>query len=92
MKNKEQKALKELKEHYQELYEVAVKEHQFGLLCVEHLKSVLNEIKVLDDKLYGLIAENGLNRHEIDKVIHAKTLFKEGHKHCKECKCLIRLY
>ena len=79
MKKKKTPAHKSAKaraEHYKELFETASKELKFKNMCTEHLYNVLDEIRTVDDKLCGLIAENGINRHNLDKVIHAKTLFK----------------
>jgi len=68
----------ELKEHYKELYETALSELKFEKLCVKHLYSVLDEILTIsDDELAKAVIENGTNRHRLDKLIHAKGLFKD---------------
>lgn len=77
MTTSKQKVAEQTRIHYQTLFETSIEELRFEKMSVAHLVSVLEEIKEVDDKLAGLIAENGINRHEIDKVIHAKELLHD---------------
>jgi hypothetical protein len=56
--------------------ESAVKELQFANLQVQHLYSVLDEIELITGTLEKAIIKNAKERHNIDKLIHAKLIFK----------------
>ncbi len=58
------------------LCEAGVWELRFELLQVEILKQALQEIKVIGkDNLSNKVAEIALERHELDKLIHARVIF-----------------
>ena len=60
----------------QDLLNSAVNELRFAMLQILHLKSTLQEIEVMtNDVLVKSIIKNGLERHEMDKLIHARTIF-----------------
>lgn len=66
----------QMKIHYEELYNTAIWELKVSWLYVEHLLSIINEIKSLNkDVLIEAIIDNWLHRHNIDKLIHARVLF-----------------
>jgi hypothetical protein len=65
-------------EHYKELFTTSVNELHFTSLQVEHLYSVLDELLTLVNGLEKTVIENALQRHELDKLIHAKLLFKDN--------------
>lgn len=54
----------------------ASKELQFYRLQVECLLGVLNEIYTFTGPLEQKVIENAKERHELDKIIHAKLIFK----------------
>jgi hypothetical protein len=54
----------------------AVKELQFANLQVQYLYSVLDEIESITGTLEKAIIKNAKERHHIDKLIHAKLIFK----------------
>lgn len=68
---------KEMHEHYKELFETAVSELKYEKMNVSFLYSLIEELEVLWDDLVKAVIENGKNRHELDKIIHAKLLFQE---------------
>ena len=68
---------KEMRDHYQELFETSVNELRFSNLQISHLKSILDEVHELGDEVVKAVIENGKNRNELDKIIHAKKLFEE---------------
>lgn len=52
-------------------------EIQFLRLSNDHLKSILDEINELsEDNFIKKVIENWLERYELDKLIHARLLFK----------------
>jgi len=59
----------------QELLSSAVKELQFANMQVEYLLSVLNELDTFCGTLEKAVIKNAKERHQIDKLIHAKILF-----------------
>ena len=88
-----------MKEHYQEerdlfrdhyvkykdLTASAISELTFKNLMVEHLLSIIDEvIEICDDELACAVLENGINRHELDKLIHAKLLFSNDKEWTKK--------
>ncbi len=71
----QKEANRELYEHYQSLFKVALREHEFGLLQVKALITALEEIEVVaDEKLIKELVELAKHRHNLDKIIHSKTL------------------
>lgn len=56
--------------------DTTISELQFALLQIEYLLSVLNEIESISDTLQKKIIDNAKERHYLDKLIHAKLLFK----------------
>ena len=58
------------------LLESAIKELQFSNLQTAYLLSVLNELESFTGTLEKAVIKNAKERHEIDKLIHAKLLFK----------------
>ena len=56
----------------------SINELRFALLQILHLKSTLQEVEAMTtDPLAKGVIENGLARHEMDKLIHARTLCAE---------------
>jgi len=70
-----QKGLKILQD--KELIEAGIGELKFEKMNVEHLKSIIDEVHTLGDKTVKMVIENGLERHVLDKIIHAKKLFNK---------------
>jgi hypothetical protein len=67
---------KELYQYYKELSDVGMTELKFKNLQVDFLYNLLDEIEsVTDSELIKSIIENGKNRYELDKIIHAKKIF-----------------
>jgi hypothetical protein len=58
------------------LLESAISELQFANLQTAYLKSVLDELESFTGTLEKAVIRNAKERHEIDKLIHAKLLFK----------------
>lgn len=72
---------KQMKEHYSDLFDVAVSELKFERLNKDFLKSLLDEVEALaTDEILLAVIENWKNRAELDNIIHLKTLFPD------ECK------
>jgi len=71
---------KELLKHYKELFTTSCNELQFARLQVEHLYSVLDELLVFVNGLEKDVIENALQKHQLDKLIHAKLLFTNPDK------------
>jgi hypothetical protein len=71
-------AAKDMKEHYEDLFNAGVRELRFKNICVEHLLTIIDEVYELtkDETIKDLI-ENGKNRHNLDKIIHAKKIFNK---------------
>lgn len=69
--------MKKKKENYYDLFESAMKHQQFYVMQVSHLTSVLDEIEVIGDELMKRLVKNAKERHEIDKMIFTRRLFKE---------------
>ena len=68
----------ELYKYYKELSDIGIGELKFERMNVEHLVSVLEEIKTFTkDELVKAVIEKELNRYNLDKIIHAKTLFNK---------------
>lgn len=66
---------KEMYQHYQELYEVALGELKFKSLSVDHLLSILEEVVVLlqnerPGMVIAKVIDNGIERYNIDRNIH----------------------
>ena len=78
LKNKEaaRKAARGMADHYKELSEVSLGELRHEKMNVEYLLSVLDEIHAMtDDELTKAVIENAKNRHNLDKIIHARDIF-----------------
>ncbi|MCK9370853.1 hypothetical protein M0R04_13165 [Candidatus Dojkabacteria bacterium] len=58
------------------LLESAISELQFANLQTAYLKSVLDELESFTGTLEKAVILNAKERHEIDKLIHAKLIFK----------------
>lgn len=68
---------KDMREHYESLLRTWVGELQFELLQVETLKNALEEITAMtNDPLAKKAAEMAIERHNVDKLIHARKLFE----------------
>lgn len=73
-KYQSQKAISETKE---ELLSTAISELKAYRLFCESLKSALQEIvEVTDDPLTKSLAENAIQRHTLDQLIHTRLIFK----------------
>ena len=71
----------ELYKHYSELYHLAVGELKFERLQTDHLQTVLGEVQELAEqgvsqKLIAKVIENGIERRNLDKLIHTDLIFK----------------
>lgn len=55
----------------------AIKELQFANLQVQVLLGVLDELDTFTGTLEKAVIKNAIERHELDKAIHAKLLFKK---------------
>lgn len=67
---------KEMREHYESLFKTGVGELRFELLQVDALKNALQEIIAMtNDPLAKKVAEMAIERHNVDKLIHARKLF-----------------
>lgn len=78
-------ATKEMKEHYQELFESSLGELRFEKLQVASLENIIDEIYVIsDDELVKAVIENHRNRRALDKIIHAKRVFQNPDKFTNE--------
>ena len=60
-----------------ELLELSLKHQKFYMMQVEFLYNAIDEISILGDSLSKKIAENIKERHQLDKLIFAKTLFNK---------------
>ena len=70
-------ANKEMTTHYKQLFETTCKEHRFQLLQVEFLKNELEQIiSFTNDNLAKKAAEMAIERHNLDKIIHARKIFE----------------
>ncbi len=59
----------------QDMLKSSIEELHFALLQILHLKSTLQELEVMtNDVLSKTVVKNGLERHEIDKLIHARAI------------------
>jgi len=57
------------------LLDSSIGELHFALLQILHLKTTLQEIeKMTNDVLVKGVVKNGLERHEMDKLIHYRNL------------------
>jgi len=60
----------------QDLLNSAVNELRFAMLQILHIKSILQEVEVMtNDVLAKSIIKNGLEKHEMDKLIHTRNIF-----------------
>jgi len=70
------KVQKEMRTHYEELFACGVGELKFANLQTHHLKSLLEEVQVIcKDELTLAVIENGINRANLDKLIHIREVF-----------------
>jgi predicted transcriptional regulator len=61
----------------QDILKSSVNELRFALLQILHLKQILQEVETMTtDNLAKGVIKNGLERHEMDKLIHTRALFK----------------
>ena len=74
---KKLKIYKDLYETYSSLYKSSFRELQFANLQREHLYSVLDELITFTSSLEKDVIKNALDRYQLDKLIHAKLLFKD---------------
>jgi len=59
----------------QDLLNSAVNELRFAMLQILHIKSILQEVEVMtNDVLAKSIIKNGLEKHEMDKLIHTRNI------------------
>lgn len=58
------------------LLDSSIKELTFYKLQVEFLLNGLEELKPLVGELENKVIKNTIERHNLDKLIHAKLLFK----------------
>ena len=68
----------EMRKHYEELFNTSVGELKFSNISNEYLLSVLQEIQTLtesEDPLIYKIVENAIERNNLDKLVHTRTLF-----------------
>lgn len=64
------------KKEYKELLASWVSQLRFSNLCQDHLKQVICEIdSITEDPTIKLIIKNWLERHDINKYIHARKIF-----------------
>ena len=62
----------------QDILASSINELRFALLQILHLKNVLQEIEAMtNDVLAKGIIKNGLERHEMDRLIHARNIFTD---------------
>ncbi len=64
---------KEFKKDIEESY---ANEFNFTELQIDHLLSVLHELETFTGELELAVIKNGLERHELDKLIHQKIILK----------------
>ena len=75
MKSKPKTGSKTLTKDY---LDSSIKELRFSLLQILHLKSTLEEIEVMTkDPLVIAVIKNSLERHQVDKLIHARNIFNK---------------
>jgi len=71
---RQNKVNSELREHYEALYHVAVKELKFERLQIDFRKATLDEVESLVDKVppayIKAIIKNAEDRAVLDKLIH----------------------
>ena len=70
------KASNAMRDHYKELFETSVSELKFKNMEIDFLYTALDEIaSMTNDNLTRMVAENMKQRHQLDKLIHTRTLF-----------------
>ena len=71
----------EMHAHYKELFETSISELKFEKLNVAYLLSILEEIESFtNDAIVELVIDNARQRHDLDKVIHARNIFSTDNK------------
>jgi len=66
----------EMRDHYKELFETSVSELKFTNMQIEFLYNALDEIRAMtSDPLSRESADLSIQRHLLDKLIHARQLF-----------------
>ena len=59
----------------QDLLDSSINELRFALLQILHLQTTLQEVEAMTvDVLAKAVIKNGLERFEVDKLIHARSL------------------
>jgi hypothetical protein len=73
------KTQKALHEHYESLFHSWVWELRFRLLQIENLQNALEEVQAMtNDRLAKQVCKLAIERNELDKMIHARTLFPDN--------------
>lgn len=71
------KVQSEMREHFESLFHAGTWELRFRLLQIEHLYNVLDEVETMtNDPLAKAVIKNAKERHQLDKLIHARKLFE----------------
>jgi len=60
----------------EDLLQSSLREQQFYRIQCEYLLSALYEIKTFSGELEKRVIDNLVERHELDKMIHAKLIFE----------------
>ena len=77
MKKKIKNKKKQEQKQEQELFEASIGELRYEKMNVSYLLSVLDELYTIGDTLTQAVIENAKERHNLDKIIHAKILFNK---------------
>jgi hypothetical protein len=71
----------EMRDHYKELFETSISELRFTNMQIEFLYNALDEIRAMTtDNLARESADLSIQRHFLDKLIHARQLFPNPEK------------
>ncbi len=62
--------------HKEEFIQSEMEELRFERMEVSYLLCVLNELKAITGELEGKIIDNAIQRYQIDRLIHIKTISK----------------
>ncbi len=68
----------QMRKHYEELFTTSLQQSQFDALQKDHLLSILEEVVAIlknDDPLICKIINNGLEKYQLDKLVHTRTIF-----------------
>lgn len=79
---------KEMRKHYQTLFSISVSELKNKNMQVHFLRNLINEIDVLNDNninknLIKGIIRNGLERHQLDIMVHNQLIANENNNRTK---------